>query len=118
MSIKEIEKNVVKLASEVKEDTVICRVDTVKTRYDKYMRKVVQIYAYCDTYGTVVFNYSPQKARMLVEAFKKMGIEDYIVGRCFEFKKVKVDKMREDYTDPYPMFTPVKIIDCNYISSE
>jgi len=115
MSLKELEKAVIKLGSDIKEDTAICLIENVRTRYDKYGRLVVQLFLHCSKYGKIIFNYSPQKAKMLLEALRTLGIEDTIIGRCFEFKKVKVEKMREDYTEPYPAWIPSKIISCNYV---
>jgi len=115
MSISELEKVVIKLASDIKEDTVQCLFESVRTRIDKYGRLVVQVLAHCSKYGKVIFNYSPQKAKMLVDALKKLGIEDVVVARCYELKRVDVEKVREDYTEPYPAWLPTRRIDCNYI---
>jgi hypothetical protein len=115
MSLQDLEKVVIKLGSDIKEDTIACLIESVRTRYDKYGRLVVQLFLHCSRYGKVIFNYSPQKAKMLLESFRTLGIEDTIIGRCFEFKKVKVEKLREDYTEPYPAWLPSKIISCNYI---
>jgi len=115
MSLAELEKVIVKLASEIKEDRVACLVEDVRVKRDKYLRPVVQLFTRCEKYGRIIFNYSPQKAKMFLEAIKKLGVEDTVVGRCFEFQKVKVQKMREDYTEPYPAWIPIKIIECSYV---
>jgi len=115
MSLQELEKLTIKLASEIKEDRIMCLVEDVRYKRDKYLRPVVQLFVHCSGYGKVVLNYSPQKTRLLIETFKRLGIEDVIVGRCFEFEKTKVERMREDYTEPYPAWLPTRKIDCNYI---
>jgi len=117
MSLKELEQNIIKLSSEIKEEKVVCRIDNIRSKFDKYGRKVLQIFAYCSNYNTVVFNYSPQKAKLLVESLRKLGFGegDTVIGRCFELKRERVEKVRADYTEPYPVFLPLKIIDCNYV---
>ena len=52
---------------------------------------------------------------MLVDALKNLNIQDVVVGRCYELRKVDVEKVRDDYTQPYPAWLPAKLIDCKYI---
>jgi len=115
VSVSELEKIVIKLASDIKEDRVLCRFENIRTRIDKYNRLVIQVIAHCSQYGKVVFNYSPQKAKMLVDALKNLNIQDVVVGRCYELKRVDVEKVRDDYTQPYPAWLPAKLIDCTYV---
>lgn len=114
MSIYELEKHTIKLSSEITDNEIVCRVDDYVTKRDRYDRDVIQLKLYCRGYGRVIVNYSPQKAKDLIIAFKNLAV-DYIIGRCFVFERVFPKKMRDDYTTPYPTFIPIKVIECDSI---
>ena len=117
MSLKELESVTFKLASEIKDEKIVCRIDGIRRKVDRHGRDVVVLRLSCKGYGNVISVYSPQKARMLVEAFKQIGISEDtpIIGKCFEWKRTKVPKVREDYTEPYPVYLPTKEVPCQQL---
>jgi len=105
------------LASEIKEDRFAGKVSEYNIKTDRHGRKILLLFIETPKYGRVVVAYSPMFAKMLYERLKQLGIEDVseFFGQCFEFERVKAEKVREDYTDPYPRYLPIKKISCDYI---
>lgn len=105
------------LASEITEDRIEAKVETYRIKKDRHGRDILVIYLKNPIYGRIVVAYGPQFTKMLYDKLKELGISkaNEFFGHCFEFEKVKVQKIREDYTDPYPRFLPVKRISCEGI---
>lgn len=98
-----------RLASEIKEDEFIGLVEDVQVKKDAYGRRLVQLVVYSEKYGEVVIALSPSYTNLLVDNLKKLGYKRLgdIVGKEFVFKRVKLNKAKSHYTDPYPRFIPV-----------
>jgi len=105
------------LASEVKSDRITARVEDYKIKEDRHGRKILVLKLYNPSIGGIVSAYSPQYANVLYEALKRLGVEDLndFLGACFEFEKVQLPKVREDYTNPYPRLIPTRKINCDYL---
>ena len=105
------------LASEITEDKIEAKVESFKIIKDRHGRDVLVLFLKSMIYGKIVVAYSPQFAKMLYDRLKQLGITkaNEFFGHCFEFEKVKMQKVRKDYTDPYPRFLPIKKISCEGI---
>jgi len=106
-----------KLASEIKEDVIAARVEDFRVKKDRHGRDILIVMLFTHKYGKIPVSYSPQYAKLVYEKLKEMGAEtiDDFIGQCFEFKRMKLEKARSDYTDPYPRFIPVRRVDCGLI---
>lgn len=112
MSINEIEAVALYLASEIDKERVVCSVIGSNIKKDKYSRKLLVLELYCKNVGKVLSVYSPVKAKILLEALKKLDIQN-MIGKCFEFNKQAIQLMRENYSQPYPILIPVKEVKCD-----
>ena len=102
------------LASEIKDEKFTAKVIGYRVKQDRHGRNIFVLMVEHPDYGTVVIAYSPAYARILLQKLKEMKIEsiDEFVNSCFEFQKIKLPKMRKDYTEPYPRYIPVKKVSC------
>jgi len=105
------------LASEIQADRIAAKVEDYKIRKDRHGRDILVVILYTHTYGKIPVSYSPQFAKLLLERLKQLGISkiNEFLGNCFEFERVRIQKVRADYTDPYPRFLPIRKIDCGFI---
>ena len=102
------------LASEIKDEKFVAKVLGYRVKQDRHGRSIFVLMVEHPDYGTVVIAYSPAYARILLQKLKEMKIEtiDEFVNSCFEFQRIKLAKMRKDYTDPYPRYIPIKKVSC------
>lgn len=117
MSVEELSKLTFKLVSEIQDLRIKCIPRDIKVKTDRYGRNVVIMFAECKEHGMVALTYSPMKIKLLIDAMRKLGLAD-LRYRCLEFERTKILKPRQDYTDPYPVYIPVKIVDCKEIESK
>lgn len=100
-----------RLASDIKEDQIVARIDDMKIKKDRHGRPMLQMWLYSDKYGRIVVSLSPSYTNIAVENLKKMGFKKLsdVLGHVFVFKKIRLEKARPEYTDPYPRFVPVEL---------
>ena len=100
-----------RLASEIKDKEFVGRVEDVQIKKDAYGRRIMQFTVYNEKYGNIVIALSPSYTNLAVQNLKRMGIKKVkdIIGKTFKFKKMKLQKAKEHYTDPYPRYIPVEI---------
>ena len=100
------------LASNIDKDEFIGEIEDVKLKKDRHGRPMLQLWVMTEKYGRVVIALSPSYTNLAVQYLRKMGFEKLgeIIGRTFKFKKVKLEKARPEYTDPYPRFIPVELV--------
>lgn len=113
--LSDIEKLVIKLASEVRDNELICRIDSITEKYDRYGRPSLELVLYCQDHGKVVLSYSPLFIKEFVKRMKEFGITSTseMMSKCFKFVKTVFSKTKQTYTDPHPRFLPIGIVSCN-----
>lgn len=117
--LQDIEKIAPKLASEIADSEIVCRIDKVRDKTDKHGRTIVELTLYCKDYGVVVSAYSPIYVRELVKALKNLGIATVqdMVENCYRFRRYALPQPKETYTSPYPRFIPAEVVDCKEVYS-
>jgi len=103
-----------KLASEIADRTIICRIKDYRVKKDRHGRNMLILTLQCHAHGRVVVALSPVFAKEFGERMKKLGVTKIseMFDYCYEWEKVQLPRIREDYNEPYPRFLPVKIVDC------
>jgi len=103
-----------KLASEIGDQEIVCRIQDYKIKVDRHGRKMLQLMLKCKGHGTVIVALSPSYAKEFGARLKKLGVEKIsdMMSVCFIWEKFKPPKAREDYTDPYPRFLPKEAVPC------
>jgi len=102
-----------RLASELDVDEFVGEIVDVNVKKDRHGRTCLQLHVYTPQYGRIVIALSPSYTNIAVENLQKMGFRvlSEIIGHKFKFKRVKLQKARAEYTDPYPRFVPVEIVE-------
>ncbi|NPA96972.1 MAG: hypothetical protein GXO32_05170 [Crenarchaeota archaeon] len=111
---KLIDQVAFKLASEIKDPEITCRITDYRIKHDRHGRKMLVLYLKCLEHGTVVVSLSPMYAKEFRQRLKDLGIETIrdMLSVCYVFERVKLAKAREDYTDPYPRYLPKALTSC------
>jgi len=85
----------------------------IVVKKDRHGRPTLQLHVYSQEHGRIVITLSPSYTNLAVENLSKLGFTKLseILGHRFKFELVKLDKVRNDYTDPYPRYIPVARVD-------
>jgi len=115
MSLEQLLQEVTfKLASEIADQRIVCRIVDHKIKKDRHGRNMLILYLMCHGHGKVVISLSPMYAREFGERMKRLGIQKVseMYDYCFEWERVQLGKIREDYNEPYPRYLPSQVVDC------
>jgi len=115
MSLEQLLQEVTfKLASEIADPKIVCRIVDHRIKKDRHGRNMLILQLQCHGHGRVVVALSPMFAREFGERMKKLGIEKIsdMYDYCFEWERIQLPRVRQDYNDPYPRYLPTKIVDC------